>query len=164
TNRRMMITIVVAIAQNGIIGCANKLLWHISEDLKHFKRITSGGCVIMGRKTFESIGKALPNRRNVVISRNPDFHAEGCEVYPSLDEAFVALCALDEVFIIGGGEIYRQVLPIADKIELTVVEKNFEGDTCFPTIDYSLWEVTDTERYDGGELPFKFKTLIKKLF
>lgn len=156
----MIITIVVAIAENGMIGCANKLLWHISEDLKHFKRITTGGCVVMGRKTFESIGKALPNRRNVIISRNKDFKAEGCEIYSSLDEAFVALSSLNEVFIIGGGEIYRQVLPLADKIELTVVEKAFDGDTLFPEIDYSKWNITNMERHDECELPFRFETLV----
>lgn len=157
----MIITIVVAIAKNGMIGCANKLLWHISEDLKHFKRITSGGCVVMGRKTFESIGKALPNRRNVVISRNADYNAAGCEVYSSIDEAFVALSSLHEVFIIGGGDIYRQTLPIADKIELTVVERDFDGDTRFPEIDYSQWDVVNCERHDNEELPFKFETLCR---
>lgn len=157
----MIITIVVAIAKNGMIGCANKLLWHISEDLKHFKRITTGGCVVMGRKTFESIGKALPNRRNVVISRDRSYHAEGCETYTSLDEAFVALSALNEVFIIGGGEIYRQTLPIADKIELTVVDRDFEGDTCFPAIDYGQWTIVQSERHDEAELPFRFETLVR---
>lgn len=157
----MTITIVVAIAKNGMIGCANKLLWHISEDLKHFKRITSGGCVVMGRKTFESIGKALPNRRNVVISRNRDYKADGCEVYTSIDEALVALSSLHELFIIGGGDIYRQTLPIADKIELTVVERDFEGDTRFPEIDYSQWEVISCERHNDEGLPFKFETLCR---
>lgn len=158
----MKITIVVAIAENGMIGCANKLLWHIREDLKHFKRITTGGCVVMGRKTFESIGKALPNRRNVIISRNIEFKAEGCDIYSSLEEAFMSLSSLSEIFIIGGGEIYRQVLPIADKIELTVIEKVFDGDTCFPEIEYSEWDITNIERYDEGELPFRFETLLRK--
>lgn len=155
----MTITIVVAIAQNGMIGCANKLLWHISEDLKHFKRITSGGCVVMGRKTFESIGRALPNRRNVVISRNSDYVAEGCEIYRSIDDAIAALSNLPEIFIIGGGDIYRQTLPLADKIEMTVVEKEFDGDTRFPKIDYGQWEITASEKQDNGEFVYRFETL-----
>lgn len=158
----MTLTIVVAIAQNGAIGCANKLLWHISEDLKHFKRITSGGCIIMGRKTFESIGKPLPNRRNVIISRNAEYTADGCEIYTSIEDAIKALANLDEVFVIGGGEIYRQTFPFAQKIELTVVERDFEGDTHFPAIDYSQWNVTSGERSTDGELPYRFETLTRK--
>lgn len=158
----MIITIVVAIAQNGMIGCANKLLWHISEDLKHFKRITSGGCVVMGRKTFESIGRPLPNRRNVIISRNPNYHVEGCEVYSSIDQAISRLGDVDELFIIGGGEIYSQTLPLASKIELTVVERDFDGDTCFPAIDYCDWDVVSSERHDSDDLPFRFETLIRR--
>lgn len=157
----MKITIVVAIAQNGMIGCANKLLWHISDDLKHFKKITYSGCVVMGRKTFESIGRALPNRRNVVISRNGDYSAPGCEVYKSIDDAIQALSDLEEIFIIGGGDIYRQVLPLAHKIELTVVEHDFEGDTRFPDIDYGQWKITSSEKHNNGEFEFRFETLIR---
>lgn len=158
----MKITIVVAIAQNNMIGCANKLLWHISEDLKHFKRITTGGCVVMGRKTFESIGKPLPNRRNVVISRNRDLVIDGCEVFASIEDMISGLRGVDEVFVIGGGEIYRQTLPLADKVELTIVERDYEGDTCFPAIDYSKWKIVGEERFERGEkfeFPFRFLTL-----
>lgn len=158
----MKITIVVAIAKNNMIGCANKLLWHITEDLKHFKQITSGGTIVMGRKTYESIGKPLPNRRNIVISRNKNLYIDGCEVYSSIDEMIRNLADVGEVFIIGGGEIYNQTLPLAKKIELTVVERDYDGDTLFPEIDYSKWEITSNKRYDRGinyDYPFSFITL-----
>ncbi len=161
----MQITVVVAIAANSMIGCANKLLWHIKEDLQHFKKITTGGCVVMGRKTYESIGRPLPNRRNVIISTNANYKVEGCEVYNSLSDAFEALSNLEEVFVIGGGEIYRQTLSMCSKIELTVVEKDYEGDTLFPAIDSNEWRVDSEERFERGEKyehPFTFKTLTRK--
>ena len=160
----MKLTIVVAIAKNNTIGCANKLLWHISEDLKHFKRITTGGCIVMGRKTFESIGRKLPNRRNVVISRNKDLTIEGCEIFSSIDDMMENLKDVNEVFIIGGGEIYAQTLPICDKIELTVVDKDYEGDTVFPVINYDEWDVVSEENHktDAFEYSFSFKTLVRK--
>lgn len=157
--------IVVAVAANNMIGCANKLLWHIKEDLQHFKRKTSGGCVVMGRKTYESIGRPLPNRRNVIISRNVSFTAEGCEVYASVELALEALSELDKVFIIGGGEIYRQTLPLANTIELTVVERDYEGDVSFPELDKSQWDELACERHERGEVfehPFRFMTLVRK--
>lgn len=160
----MKITVVVAIAKNNMIGCANKLLWHISEDLKHFKRITTGGCVVMGRKTYESIGKPLPNRRNVVISRNRNLSIEGCEIFASIEDMIAGLKGVDEVFIIGGGEIYKQTLLFADKIELTIVERDYEGDTRFPAIDYDKWQIISEEKYERGEkfeYPFRFVTLQK---
>ena len=117
------LSIIVAVSENNAIGKDNNLLWHISEDLKHFKEITSGHSVLMGRKTFESLGKKLPNRRNIVITRNPDYTAEGCEMASSLEDA-VRLCAgEEEVFVIGGGEIYRQARDMASKLYLTVVHK-----------------------------------------
>ena len=161
----MKITIVVAIAQNNTIGCANKLLWHISEDLKHFKRITTGGCIVMGRKTFESIGRPLPNRRNIIISRNKDLVIDGCEVYSSIDEVLNNVKDVNELFIIGGGEIYAQTLSLADKIELTIVENDYDGDTTFPDIDYTEWDIVSDERHetDTFEYPFSFKTLLRKI-
>ena len=160
----MKLTIVVATAKNNTIGCANKLLWHISEDLKHFKNITTGGCIVMGRKTFESIGRKLPNRRNVVISRNKDLTIEGCEIFSSIDDMMENLKDVNEVFIIGGGEIYAQTLPICDKIELTVVDKDYEGDTVFPVINYDEWDVVSEENHktDAFEYSFSFKTLVRK--
>ncbi len=158
----MQITVVVAIAANNMIGCANKLLWHIKEDLQHFKSITQGGCVVMGRKTYESIGRPLPNRRNVIISRNRGYTQEGCECYTSIDDALKALADLDNIFIIGGGEIYKQTLPIADVIEITTVEKEYEGDTLFPALDMSEWQVVSTQHFMCGEKyphPFRFERL-----
>lgn len=124
-------TLIVAVAENGAIGKNNQLLWHLPDDLKRFKRLTTGQVVVMGRKTYESIGKPLPNRVNVVISRNPDFRAEGCQVVSSLDEArnFVQTQYLTTgLFVIGGAEIYRQALPLATRIELTEVHAAPEGD------------------------------------
>jgi len=153
-----MISIIVAIADNGAIGCKNQLLWHISEDLKYFKRITAGHTVIMGWNTWESIGKALPNRRNIVISRTPAL-APGAEVFLSIPDAIAAASqesVLDgsnqEVFIIGGGEIYKQFLPLANKLYLTLVHTTVEdADTFFPEIDYSQWKEIYRESYTRGE-------------
>lgn len=161
----MEIIIVVAIAKNNMIGRGNQLLWHIKEDLQHFKRITTGGVIIMGRKTFESIGRALPNRRNIIISRNTEYKQEGCEVFSSIESAISNLKDEEKIFIIGGGEIYKSTLPLATKIELTVVEQDYEGDTLFPVIDMSKWQVISSERHERGEkyeYPFRFETLIKQ--
>ncbi|MDE5708988.1 MAG: dihydrofolate reductase [Alistipes sp.] len=155
-----MISIIVAVAENGVIGNNNSLLWHIREDLQHFKAITSGHPVVMGRKTFESLGRPLPNRRNIVISRQqPEF--PGCEVVHSLEEA-LALCPPDEeVFIIGGAQIYAAALPLADRFYLTRVEHAYEGDTRFPEWDPAPWRLVASERFDRGAdypYPFSFET------
>ncbi|MEW5845706.1 MAG: dihydrofolate reductase [Bacteroidota bacterium] len=142
----MELSIIVAIAENGVIGGGNELLWHIPEDLKRFKRITSGRSVVMGRKTFESIGKPLPNRRNIVITRNPEFRVEGIEVANSLNAALELTKTEDEVFIIGGGEIYRQALPLATKLYITRVHANYDGDTYFPEIPMQQWQLVSSEK------------------
>ena len=123
-----MISIIVAVARNGVIGGGNTLLWHISEDLKRFKALTTGHPVVMGRKTFESLGRPLPNRTNVVVTRQ---HIEipGCTVAGSLEEALALFPAQEEVFVTGGGQIYAQALPLADRIYLTTVMRDYEGDT-----------------------------------
>lgn len=144
-----MISIIVAVAKNGVIGGDNKLLWHISDDLKRFKAITSGHGIIMGRKTFESLGRVLPNRRNVVISRNVNYVASGAEVAGSLEEAIKLFLPTDETFIIGGGEIYKQAITSADKIYITEVEQEYKGDTYFPEIDKNIWRETLRESHDG---------------
>ena len=154
-----MISIIVAVAENGVIGSGNQMPWHISEDLKRFKAITTGHPVVMGRKTFESLGRPLPNRTNVVITRNPDYKAEGAEVVGSLEEAVAMFPASEEVFIIGGGEIYRQSMGIADRLYITRVARDFEGDTVFPDIDESEWRITCREHHQNGEKfphPFTF--------
>ena len=160
-----MISIIVAVAEGGVIGGGGDLLWHISEDLRRFKQITSGHTVIMGRKTYDSIGRPLPKRRNIVITRNGEWSAEGCERAESLEQA-VAMCAgEEEVFIIGGGEIYRQSMAIADKLYLTQVNKHYEGDTYFPEIRPEEWQEVARESYERGdkfEHPFAFIDLVRK--
>jgi len=155
----MIISIVVATGRSNEIGIKGGLLCHLPADLKRFKEITSGHTVIMGRKTFESLPKGpLPNRRNVVISRNPDLKIEGVEVYPSLDYAFIILIDEEEVFIIGGEQIYEQTLPIADKIYLTKIHADFpEADVFFPKIDLSVWRETNRETFFADEKnPYSF--------
>ncbi len=143
------LSIIVAVAENGAIGCHNKLLWHISEDLKRFKRLTSGHPVVMGRKTFESIGRPLPNRQNIVITRNPDLRIEGVDVVGSIEEAIKLCDPNEEVFIIGGGEIYRQAMHLAQKLYLTMVYQSPEGDTFFPQINENEWTEVCREQCDG---------------
>lgn len=144
-----MISIIVAIAHNGAIGKDNALLWHISDDLKRFKRITSGHPVVMGRKTYESLGRPLPNRINVVITRNTDFRAEGCTVVHSMAEAVSLFPATEEVFVIGGAQIYAEALDIADKFYLTKVEAQYDADTFFPKWDPAQWREISCENHDG---------------
>ncbi len=145
-----MVNVIVAIAQNGIIGGDNTLLWHISEDLKNFKRVTTGHPVIMGRKTFESLGRPLPNRENVVITRQ-DIEIEGCRVVHSLHEALSLFTAEEDVFIIGGGEIYAQAMELAHRLYITRVHRDYEGDVYFPKYDTSLWELTSSHHFERGE-------------
>ncbi len=160
----MIISIVVAIAENHAIGKDNKLLWYLPNDLKHFKTITSGHTVIMGRKTYDSVGKPLPNRRNIIITRQ-QIDIPGCEVVNSLDQA-IALCKTEEeVFIVGGAEIYRQSMTITNKIYLTIVHHNFEGDTYFPDIEENIWIETEREDHDPDEknkLAYSFITLERR--
>ena len=148
-NLNQMITIIAAASENDVIGNNNKLIWHLSKDLIRFKNLTKGHHVIMGRKTFESMPKALPNRTNVVITRNKNYTAENITVVDSLENA-LKVCKDDpQPFIIGGGEIYRIGLTYAKRIELTRVYHNFEGDTTFPQIDKNIWkEVKNIKMFD----------------
>ena len=159
-----MVSIIVAVAQNGIIGDKNALLWHISEDMRFFKRTTSGHPVIMGRKTYDSLGRPLPNRTNVVISRTAN-HIEGCTIARSLEEAVAMFPAEEEIFIIGGAQIYALALDIADRIYITRVEHDYEGDTSFPRWDESKWELKQREAFPCGEKyphPFAFECYDRK--
>jgi dihydrofolate reductase len=144
----LKLSIIVAVAQNQVIGHNNQLIWHLPEDLKMFKRLTTGHPIIMGRKTFESIGKPLPNRTSIIITTNTDFSVEGCITVHSLAEAIAEAKKIEhtEAFIIGGAEIYRLALPFADKIYLTEVHHCFEGDTFFPEINHDYW--TEISRID----------------
>ena len=140
------ISIIVAIAQNFAIGKNNDLLFHLPNDLKRFKQITTGFPVIMGRNTLLSLPKgALPNRRNIVITDNPDEKFDRCEIVYSVDEAIEAVKNEKEAFIIGGGMIYRQFYPLAGKLYLTVVHRDFDADVYFPEINYAEWEETSRE-------------------
>ena len=159
-----MISIIAAVAQNGVIGDKNALLWHISEDMRFFKRTTSGHPVIMGRKTYESLGRPLPNRTNVVISRTQR-EIEGCTVVGSLEEAVALFPKEEEVFIIGGAQIYALALAIADKMYLTRVYHDYQGDTSFPKWDSDEWQLSEKESFECGEKyphPFSFETYIRK--
>jgi len=139
-----MISIIVAIAKNNAIGKDNHLLWHISEDLKRFKRLTSGHKVIMGRNTLLSLPKwPLPDRTNIVITDNRDEEFEGCEMAFSIEEAAGKCRSDEECFIIGGASVYRQFLPLADKLYFTRVDKDFDADTFFPDIDPEIWELVE---------------------
>ena len=161
----MMVSMVVAIAENNAIGKDNQLLWHLPKDLKHFKTITSGHTVIMGRKTFDSVGKPLPNRRNIVITRNTELSIESVEVVHDLATA-LALCTTEqEVFIVGGAEIYKQAMADTDRIYLTVVHANFEADTFFPEIDKDIWKVITSESHEPDEkhaFGYTFSTLERR--
>jgi dihydrofolate reductase len=145
------ISIIVAIAGNNAIGKDNQLLWHLSDDLKRFKRLTTGHTVIMGRNTYLSLPNgALPNRRNIVITDRPGEQFGGCEMAHSVEEALRLAGDADECFVMGGGMVYRQLLPVAGKLYLTKVHASFEADTFFPEIDFSEWREVESEYVDAG--------------
>ncbi len=155
----MIISIIAAISEKGVIGAGNELLWHLPEDLKNFKKLTLGKYILMGRKTWESIGKPLPGRTNIVITREPVYEAVGCVIVNSIEEALEVARAnnQDEIFIIGGGEIYKKTLPLADRLYLTHVHTDLPGDTFFPEVDWSQWQKVDEKSYDqNSDHPYSF--------
>ncbi|MFP4046634.1 MAG: dihydrofolate reductase [Bacteroidales bacterium] len=157
-----MLSMIVAAAENNAIGKDNKLLWHLPDDLKHFKNTTKGHHIIMGRKTFESNGRPLPKRTNIIITKNKDFTADGCLIVHSIDEALEIAKNDNEPFIIGGETIYRQAMPLAERIYLTRVHTEIEGDTFFPEIDENEWEEKSREYHEKDEkhpYPFSIITL-----
>lgn len=160
------LTIIVAAAENDAIGLGNKLIWHLSNDLKRFKSLTNGHHIIMGRKTFESFPKPLPNRIHVVITRQTDYKApDGVIIVNSLEDAIDASKSDSNPFIIGGGQIYKQALDVADKIELTRVHHEFDADTFFPKIDPSVWKETANtfhKKDEKHDYEFSFLTYEKK--
>jgi dihydrofolate reductase len=160
-----MITLIAAAAENNALGKNNDLIWHLPDDFKRFKAITSGHYIIMGRKTFESFPKPLPNRTHVIITRQKNYNPENCIVVNSLEKA-IEICPKDEdVFVIGGGEIYQQSIAIANKIELTRVHSTFEADAFFPEIDTTIWELVQEEFHPKDEkhlFDFSFQTYLKK--
>ena len=149
--------LVAAVAANGVIGAGGKLPWHLPEDLKHFKALTLGHPVIMGRKTWESLGRPLPGRENIVVTRAAGYHAPGASVAASL-EAALALCAGEAVaFVIGGSELYAAALPLADGLVLTEIHRDYEGDTHFPDFDRKAWRETQRKAQAGADgLRFDF--------
>jgi len=149
--------LVAAVAANGVIGAKGKLPWHLPEDLRHFKALTLGHPVIMGRKTWESLGRALPGRENIVVTRAPGYEAPGASVASSLDAA-LALCAGEPtVFVMGGGELYAQALPAADGLVLTEIQRDYAGDARFPDYDRKAWRETQRKPQTGADgLRFDF--------
>jgi dihydrofolate reductase len=147
---RLRIYLIAAVASNGVIGAGGGLPWHLPEDLKRFKCLTVGHPVIMGRRTWETLGRALPARENIVVTRRADYDAPGAAVAGSLAAA-LALCAgLPVAFVIGGEELYRAALPVADVLLLTEIERDYEGDARFPTFDRDAWRETQRTRHVGA--------------
>jgi len=161
----MKISLIAAMARNGIIGINNTLPWSLPADLKHFKEITMGKPVIMGRKTYESIGRPLPGRLNIIISQNRDYSVEGCQVAHSIDDAFAAAEKYDEAMVIGGASFYKQALAYANRLYLTIIDEDFEGDATFPEFDKDEWR--EIEHSEGivdakNTHPHYFITLERK--
>ena len=161
----MIVNQVVAISENHVIGKDNKLLWYLPTDLKHFKDITTGHTIIMGRKTYDSVGKPLPRRRNIIITRQ-QITIDGCEVVNSIEAALKLAAGEEEVFIVGGAEIYKQSMHLTDRIYLTIVHKDFEGDSFFPQINPDEWKEAYREDHQPDEknsLPFSFITYEREI-
>ena len=162
-----MLSIVVAKAKNNIIGKDNKIIWHLPEDLKHFKKITTGHTIIMGRKTFQSLGRVLPNRKHIIISNNPSFNVneENVKVVHSLLEIQDLIEGKEEAFVIGGAMIYNFLMPYVKKMYVTEIDKEFEGDTFFPKIDNNIWKEISREKGikdEKNNLDYYFVTYERK--
>ena len=161
-----MLSIIVAIAKNNIIGKDNKLIWHLPEDLKRFKKLTTGHTIIMGRKTFESLGKVLPNRKHVIITKNKEFsiNDKNVEIINDISLIDTYIKSNEECFVIGGSSIYSQLMPYANKMYITEINEEFDGDTFFPDFDKNEWEVLEKEmQMDKNSLyTYEFITYIRK--
>jgi dihydrofolate reductase len=145
----MKISLIAAMASNRVIGNNNVMPWHLSADLKKFKQITMGSPILMGRKTYESIGKPLPGRTNIILSRNPEYQQHGCLVFNDIETAIKKACeSAGEIFVIGGADLYEATLPIADALYLTIINRAFQGDTFFPDIDLNDWSEVEREDID----------------
>lgn len=161
----MIVSIIAAMDRNRLIGNKNQLPWHLPADLAHFKQVTMGKPVIMGRKTYESIGRPLPGRTNIVLTRSSDFHPEGVLVATGLEQALDLAAGAEEVMIIGGGSIYELALPLAGRLYLTYVENSYQGDAWFPDFDQTLWQMISSEehRADGkNSSDYRFVTYQRK--
>lgn len=158
----MIISFVVAMDRNRLIGSGNTLPWHLPADLKHFKNVTLGKPIIMGRRTHESIGRPLPGRQNIVVTRNPEYQAEGCDVVNSFEAALTAAQDAEEVMVIGGSHLFAYALDQTDRIYLTVIEHDFEGDVWLPEWDDNAWREVSREHHDPDEknpCPYRFVVL-----
>lgn len=159
------LSIIAAMDYNRVIGINNDIPWHIPHDLKRFKRLTSGHTVIMGRKTFESLGKPLTKRRNIVITSRADYKVQGIEVVKSVEDAIRIADKKQENFVVGGANTYEEFLPFADKLYLTLIKAQFKGDTYFPKIDDAKWEEVEEENHmtdDEKKIQFSYKTYVRK--
>jgi dihydrofolate reductase len=141
----MSLSVIVALAKNRVIGLNNTLPWHLPEDLKRFKQLTMGHHIIMGRKTYESLGRLLPGRQTVIVTRNPDYKVDGAIVVHSLEQAMSVSSADSEAFLIGGAELYQQSLPLAKRLYLTMIDAEFEGDAYFPEIELDHWDLLEQQ-------------------
>lgn len=158
--RPQVVSVIVAMARNRVIGTRNGLPWHLPADLAHFKRLTMGHHILMGRRTYESIGRPLPGRTTVIITRDPAYRPPGCLVAASLAEALALGGGDPEVFFVGGAQIYAQALPLADRLYLTEIDADFEGDAWFPDFDRGQWRETERQRQVGADgLVYAFVTL-----
>ena len=161
----MLISFVVAMDEQGVVGINNTLPWRLSADLQNFKKITLGKPIVMGRKTYESIGKALPGRENIVITRQRDYRPEGCTVFSSLDDVYEYCADIPEVIIIGGAELFKQTLDHAERIYLSEVHARVEGDAFFPDLNRDDWQEVSREEFpadEKNEYPFSFIVLERK--
>ena len=159
--KKSKVTIIAAIDENQVLGKDNQLIWHLPDDLKRFKRLTTGHAIIMGRKTFESLPKALPNRQNIVVTRNPDYSSEGITVCHSIEAAIESAKDDEQPFIIGGAQIYELGLKFASIIEVTKIHTQFEGDVFFPKIDYKEWSEVKRQIMEHTDFDYSFITYNK---
>jgi len=153
--KKPTVSIIVAMAKNRVIGKDNDMPWHLPADLQHFRKVTTGKPIIMGRKTYESIGRPLPKRHNIIISRNRDYKVEGCDVVGSLEEAVAIAGEVEELFIIGGGFLYNQTIDSADKLYLTFIDLDVEGDTFFPEYEHlNIKKIASEQHYKDDNNPY----------
>lgn len=159
--QRAALAVIAAVAANGVIGAGNRLPWRLASDLKRFRALTSGHTVIMGRKTWESIGRPLPDRQNVVVTRQRAYRAPGADVAPSLDAALALVRLPPPAFCIGGGALYREALPRATTLHLTEIDRAFGGDATFPELDRSAWREVAREPRRGDDFDYSFVTYVR---
>jgi dihydrofolate reductase len=157
----MRLSIITAMAANRVIGVENRLPWHLPEDLQHFKALTMGHHIVMGRKTYDSIGKPLPGRHTIIITRNVDYAVPGCIAVNSIDAALIVADGDSEVFFVGGAELYAQALPLVDRMYITEIKRDFPGDAKFPQFDPSRWnEVSREKHIANGSEPFEYHFVV----